>query len=255
MGKAGFFCWNHPLAAGNLLIASKLIFNCSTNLSLFVESQLLLDSPGRWRNARAFREGRIVMLRQIALCVDADLIELDTCSGRLENEHFDVLTATDIDEGNNLFLRHPVDLVIVGQQHRGTDVELMIAGMKQSKPHIPIMLLSGYDRLSESTLSRIDAFVYQGEPRATFLETVDRLLNLRSTLFSRWIGNRKFSIKATQHHREQPAVKDKSGLTKSMYTVRQSKIMPKWTSHSTDILYVAMVVVSIVGLLYMFYLR
>jgi len=131
------------------------------------------------------------------LCIDSDLAELSNQSLVLEAQRYEVLTATNERDALKLFSAYFVDAAIVGNT-KNIDMERMCALMKQAKPHIPIMFRSGYGQVSETALKLVDAFVDQGRPAEVFLASLDRMLNLNSRFFSRWLDNWKFRLSSTR---------------------------------------------------------
>jgi DNA-binding NtrC family response regulator len=106
----------------------------------------------------------------------------------LKKHKYQVLPAGTNGEAFHLFSIHSVDAVIIGERCN-LELNVLLRQMKEIKPHVPIMILSGYDRLSENGVKCIDAYVYHAHPEQLFLSSLDRLLNVDSTSFSRWIDN------------------------------------------------------------------
>lgn len=137
-------------------------------------------------------------LKTTILCIDAEATELTRHRLLLQTERYAVLTAANSDQALELFFAHFVDAVVIGEHLDGIDADTLCVRMKQAKPHVPIMLLSSYGRMSENTLRYIDAFVYRGRPETVFLSSLDRMLHLDSGFFSRWLDNWKFRV-ASRH--------------------------------------------------------
>lgn len=135
--------------------------------------------------------------RSTILCIDTDLAELSNQRLVLEAQRYEVLTATNERDALRLFSAYFVDAAIVGHT-KNIDTERMCGLMKKAKPHIPIMLRSGYGQVSEAALKHVDAFVDQGRPAEVFLASLDRVLNLNSRFFSRWLDNWKFRLSSSR---------------------------------------------------------
>jgi CheY-like chemotaxis protein len=52
--------------------------------------------------------------------------------------------------------------------------------MRQTKPHVPILLLSAYVGLPEEVSSLVDVYMTKGEGAPALLEKLGNLLSLRS---------------------------------------------------------------------------
>jgi PAS domain S-box-containing protein len=93
----------------------------------------------------------------------------------LEHAGHTVLSSTGVEEALTLFRENPVDIVVtdhlLGRQ-TGND---MAAEMKQAKPAVPIILLSGTSTVPD-TLVHADAFLSKTEGPEQLLETVQQLL-------------------------------------------------------------------------------
>jgi PAS domain S-box-containing protein len=96
----------------------------------------------------------------------------------LEHAGHTVLSTTGVEEALSLFRNNPVDLVVtdhlLGRQ-TGTD---MAKEMKDTKPSVPIILLSGTSSVPEPLL-HADAFLSKTEGPEQLLELVQRLLRSR----------------------------------------------------------------------------
>jgi CheY-like chemotaxis protein len=117
--------------------------------------------------------------KPLILCVD------DTWSvpgGRqtlLEENGYEVLTATIGKDAVHVLASNPVDLVLIDchmPQINGGETAMQ---MKACKPDVPIALLSGDEWLPPCALEAVDAFISKAEPMTGLLEKVDYLLSLR----------------------------------------------------------------------------
>jgi CheY-like chemotaxis protein len=93
-----------------------------------------------------------------------------------------VLIATSGADALQLFATHTVDLVLLDYHMPGMNGDVVAAHMKADQPDVPIALLSGDDRLSESALKWVDAFVSKSESPTKLLQIVGHLLDLRFLL-------------------------------------------------------------------------
>ena len=130
-------------------------------------------------------------LKTTVLYIDTDAAELARRRLQLKAKHYEVLTAANGEHARELFFAHFVDAVIIGEHAEGIGADNICERMKKAKPHVPIMLLANYGSMPENALRYIDAFVFQGRPEAAFLASLDRMLNLSSRFFSRWLDNWK----------------------------------------------------------------
>lgn len=128
------------------------------------------------------------------LCIDTDTSEMVELRLALETQRYDTLTARNESRAFELFVDQFVDVVIIGEHTDEMDISSLVVRMKQAKPHVPIMLVSGYSKMSENALNSIDGFVCEGQPRQVLLATLDRILNLNTSFFSRWFENWRFRL-------------------------------------------------------------
>lgn len=126
--------------------------------------------------------------KRIILCVDDYEAGLNARKILLEEEGYEVLTATDGHSGLQQFESHPVDVVIIDYQMPGMNGDLVACRMKQLKPRVPILLLSAYRSLSEEKLKFVDAFVAKDEPARALTAAVRELLSNTSG-FGGWMEN------------------------------------------------------------------
>ena len=117
--------------------------------------------------------------KPLILCVDDASNVLEGRKMLLEENGFEVLTATNGREALQAFVSHPVDLVLLDYHMPQMNGDVAAAHMKARKPDVPLVLLSADDWVPQSKLKTVDAFVSKSEPITTFLEIVDHLLSLR----------------------------------------------------------------------------
>ena len=117
--------------------------------------------------------------KPLILCVDDTSNELEGRKMLLEENGFEVLTASNGIEALQAFISHPVDLVLLDYHMPQMNGDVAAAQMKACKPDVPVALLSADDRVPDSKLTTVDVFVSKSEPITTFLSIVDHLLSLR----------------------------------------------------------------------------
>jgi two-component system, sensor histidine kinase and response regulator len=117
--------------------------------------------------------------KPLILCVDDTPNELEGRKMLLEENGFEVLTASNGIEALQAFISHPVDLVLLDYHMPQMNGDVAAAQMKAWKPDVPVALLSADDRVPQSKLKTVDVFVSKSEPITTFLAIVDPLLGLR----------------------------------------------------------------------------
>jgi CheY-like chemotaxis protein len=131
--------------------------------------------------------------KPIILCVDDQESGLIARKLLLEAEGYEILTASDGRSGLQAFISQPVDAVILDYQMPEVNGDEVASQMKQAKPEIPILLLSGYARLPDNKLNAVDVFLSKSEPVAIFLASVQQVLT-KSSVFSRWLSRWKSRI-------------------------------------------------------------
>jgi CheY-like chemotaxis protein len=118
-------------------------------------------------------------LKPIVLCVDDTPSILEGRKMLLEENGDRVLTATNGKQAMEAFITNAVDLVVLDYHMPEMDGGVVAARMKECKPDVPVMLLSGDECLPEEVLETADCFLSKSEPIVGFLEQVDYLLSLR----------------------------------------------------------------------------
>jgi two-component system nitrogen regulation response regulator NtrX len=117
--------------------------------------------------------------KPIVLCVDDTPSILEGRKMLLEENGYRVLTATNGKQAIEAFMANSVDLVVIDYHMPELDGGIVAARMKQSKPDVPLLLLSGDECLPEEVLETANCFLPKSEPIAVFLQQVDYLLSLR----------------------------------------------------------------------------
>ena len=116
------------------------------------------------------------MKKPTILYVDDDLSSLSGREALLKMRDFDVLVTTSGRQGLALFTSLPVDAVILDYEMPEMNGDVLAAKMKESRPEVPIMLLSAHDTLPQGALQKVDVFISKGEPPMRFVAAVNELV-------------------------------------------------------------------------------
>jgi CheY-like chemotaxis protein len=112
----------------------------------------------------------------LVLCVDDEVIGLRVRKILLERAGYEVLTAPDGHSGLELFATHPIDAVVLDYSMPGMHGGEVARKMRQTKPTVPILLLSAYVGLPAEVCSLVDLYVTKGEGAPVLLEKLGSLL-------------------------------------------------------------------------------
>ena len=112
----------------------------------------------------------------LVLCVDDERIGLQVRKILLERAGYRVLTASDGSAGLQLFSNEPVEAVVLDYSMPGMNGGEVALRMRQTKPHIPILLLSAYIGLPPEVLSTVDMYMTKGEGPPILLQKLSSLL-------------------------------------------------------------------------------
>jgi CheY-like chemotaxis protein len=111
------------------------------------------------------------------LCVDDEPKGLQIRKILLQNEGFEVLTATSGREALELFAAHPVRAVILDYAMPEMDGGEVAEALRRLKPEVKILLLSAYVDLPPRVLDLVDARAVKGTSPLLFLKTLRQLLS------------------------------------------------------------------------------
>src|SRR5579871_3617056 len=114
----------------------------------------------------------------LVLCVDDEVVGLNVRRILLERAGYQVLTAINGTEGLDLFSRQPVEAVILDYSMPGMHGAEIASRMRQTKPQVPILLLSAYLGLPDEVTSLVDVYMTKGEGAPVLLEKLDSLFPL-----------------------------------------------------------------------------
>jgi CheY-like chemotaxis protein len=111
----------------------------------------------------------------LVLCVDDELVGLKVRKILLERAGYRVLTAPDGPSGLELFFAEPIEAVVLDYSMPGMHGGEVAVRMRQSKPQVPILLLSAYVDLSAEVTSVVDLYMTKGEGAPVLLEKLGSL--------------------------------------------------------------------------------
>jgi CheY-like chemotaxis protein len=117
----------------------------------------------------------------LILCVDDELVGLQIRKILLERAGYRVLTASDGPSGLEIFSAEPVEAVVLDYSMPGMHGGEVAVRMRQTKPQVPILLLSAYMGLSVEVTSLVDLYMTKGEGAPILLEKLSSLLQPIST--------------------------------------------------------------------------
>ena len=106
------------------------------------------------------------------LCIDRDPAQL----GLLEQNGYELLTATNGHEGLRLFMSRPVDAIVLDYRLGLLDGGVVAAEIKKIKPQVPIVMFAESLDLPVSALNSVDALVAKSDGLELLLATVRSLL-------------------------------------------------------------------------------
>jgi CheY-like chemotaxis protein len=112
----------------------------------------------------------------LVLCVDDELVGLRVRQILLERAGYKVLTAVDGASGLELFAAHPVDAVVLDYAMPGMHGGQVAQKMRQTKPKVPILLLSAYLDLPDDVTSLADVYMTKGEGAPALLNKLGNLV-------------------------------------------------------------------------------
>ena len=111
------------------------------------------------------------------LCVDDEVVGLRVRKMLLERAGYSVLTAPDGRLGLELFASQPVEAVVLDYAMPGMHGGEVAQKMRQSKPDVPILLLSAYVGLPDDVSSLVDVYMTKGEGAPALLNKLETLLS------------------------------------------------------------------------------
>ena len=115
--------------------------------------------------------------RKTVLCIDDYRTSLAGWCLYLQSAGYSVETAYNPQEGLELFATLPVDVVLLDYAMPEIDGGEVAATMKQIKPDVPIVMLSGVSHIAEHHRAHINALIVKGEHPTVVLQKLEELLN------------------------------------------------------------------------------
>ncbi len=112
------------------------------------------------------------------LCIDDNQVAVSGWSLYLQQRGYAVLSASQSEEGLQLFATQPVSAVILDYNMPGLDGNAVSTLMKRMKPEVPIILFTGVSELPADILATVDGFMVKGKPPSEMLPIIDRLLGV-----------------------------------------------------------------------------
>lgn len=110
------------------------------------------------------------------LCIDDEEIGLRVRKILLERAGYRVLTSPDGPSALKIFDSEPVEVVVLDYSMPGMHGGEVAVRMRQTKPQIPILLLSAYLDLPAEVTSLVDLYMTKGEGAPALLEKLGSLL-------------------------------------------------------------------------------
>ncbi|MGA8762179.1 MAG: response regulator [Candidatus Sulfotelmatobacter sp.] len=110
------------------------------------------------------------------LCIHRDPAQLSL----LQENGYELVTATNGREGLQLFMSRPVDAIVLEYYLGLLDGSVIAAEIKQVRPEVPIVMLTDHLELPESALKSVDALVAKTDGPHSLLATVHFLLSTKS---------------------------------------------------------------------------
>ena len=112
----------------------------------------------------------------LVLCVDDEVVGLRVRKILLERAGYQVLTAADGYSGLELFATQPIEAVVLDYAMPGMHGGEVAKKMRETKPAVPILLLSAYVGLPEEVSCLVDVYMTKGEGAPALLEKLGNLL-------------------------------------------------------------------------------
>jgi DNA-binding response OmpR family regulator len=109
------------------------------------------------------------------LCIHREPAQLSL----LKEHGYELLTAANGHEGLRLFMRQPVDAIVLEYHLRLLDGATIAAEIKQVQPKVPIVMLIDHMELPDGALDCVDALVATSDGPHFLLATVHFVLNVK----------------------------------------------------------------------------
>jgi len=113
----------------------------------------------------------------LVLCVDDEVVGLRVRKILLEHAGYQVLTAPDGYAGLEIFSAQPIEAVVLDYSMPGMHGGEVAKKMRQTKPLVPILLLSAYVGLPDEVSSLVDVYMTKGEGAPALLSKLGNLFS------------------------------------------------------------------------------
>ena len=113
---------------------------------------------------------------RLILCVDDEVVGLQVRKILLERAGYQVLTALDGMSGLEVFAAEPIQAVVLDYTMPGMNGGEVANRMRQTKPEIPILLLSANIALPAEITALVDVYMTKGEGAPVLLKNLSTLL-------------------------------------------------------------------------------
>ena len=113
---------------------------------------------------------------RLILCVDDEVVGLQVRKILLERAGYEVLTALDGLSGLEVFKSQPIQAVILDYTMPGMNGGEVADRMRQTKPEIPILLLSANITLPAEITALVDVYMTKGEGAPMLLRNLASVL-------------------------------------------------------------------------------
>jgi CheY-like chemotaxis protein len=110
------------------------------------------------------------------LYVDDNPQRLQVLPARLELQGYEVLSAHDGAEALEIFAKKQIDLAVVDYYMPGMGGDILALEMKQTKPHVPVIIFSGTFTLREMVIAFVDGFISTADGVEPLLGKIRELL-------------------------------------------------------------------------------
>ncbi len=109
------------------------------------------------------------------LCIHRDPAQLSL----LQENGYELVTATNSSEGLRLLMTHPVDAIVLDYHLGLLDGAVVATEIKKARPQLPIVMLADHLELPEGALKSVDALVTKADGAHFLWATVHFILNVR----------------------------------------------------------------------------
>jgi len=116
------------------------------------------------------------MGRPTIVCIDDNLDTLIGYQSLLWNHGYNVLISTSGSQGVELVKSLPIDGLIVDFQMPELNGGIVAAEVKNLKPHLPVMMLTGHKLIPDEVLEHVDVLFPKGESPQQLVDALHLML-------------------------------------------------------------------------------